>query len=205
MRQGGGSGSSTVDDGEGNEPDGTTRVQTQSWRPLHRHLVGERRGPQVAPDPVHGAVPSRGRRGARTSVSAAAAPVAAYVGDLEKNFACTPPGEPVSAVAGTASLPPKADGRQRPLGIPALEDKIVQGVVAEVFNAICEADFLNCSHGFRPARSPHDALRTVHAAIMGERMNWVVDADIRDFSANSTACGWNGWSSTGSPIRAFFG
>jgi len=76
---------------------------------------------------------------------------------------------------------PKADGRQRPLGNPALEDKIVQGAVAQVLNAIYEADFLDCSHGFRPARSPHGALRTVHAAIMGERVNWVVDADIRDF------------------------
>jgi group II intron reverse transcriptase/maturase len=76
---------------------------------------------------------------------------------------------------------PKADGRQRPLGIPALEDKIVQGAVAEVLNAIYEADFLDCSHGFRPDRSPHGALRTVHAAVMGERVNWVVDADIRDF------------------------
>lgn len=66
---------------------------------------------------------------------------------------------------------PKANGRQRPLGIPALEDKIVQGAVAEVLNAIYEADFLDCSHGFRPARSPHDALRTVHAAIMWERVN----------------------------------
>lgn len=54
---------------------------------------------------------------------------------------------------------PKADGGQRPLGILALEDKIVQGAVAEVLSAIYEADFLDCSHGFRPGRSAHQALR----------------------------------------------
>jgi group II intron reverse transcriptase/maturase len=76
---------------------------------------------------------------------------------------------------------PKADGGQRPLGIPALEDKIVQGAVAEVLTAIYEADFHDISFGFRPGRSPHGALRTVHAAIMTERVSWVVDADIRNF------------------------
>jgi RNA-directed DNA polymerase len=58
----------------------------------------------------------------------------------------------------TGMSAPTADGRQRPLGIPALEDKIIQGSVAELLNAICEADFPDCSHGFRPARSPHGAL-----------------------------------------------
>jgi hypothetical protein len=53
---------------------------------------------------------------------------------------------------------PKSDGGLRPLGIPALEDKIVQGAVAEVLNAVYEADFLGFSHGFRPGRSPHSAL-----------------------------------------------
>jgi retron-type reverse transcriptase len=56
---------------------------------------------------------------------------------------------------------PKADGRQRPLGIPALEDKLVQGVTAEVLNAIYEEDFLGFSYGFRPGRGPHNALDTV--------------------------------------------
>ena len=76
---------------------------------------------------------------------------------------------------------PKADGGQRPLGIPALEDKIVQGAVAEVLSAIYEADFLDCSYGFRPGRNAHQALRTVHDAIMTERVNWVFEADIRKF------------------------
>ena len=76
---------------------------------------------------------------------------------------------------------PKADGGQRPLGITALEDKIVQSAVAEILNAVYEADFRDCSHGFRPWRSAHGALRAVHASIMTERVNWVVDADIRNF------------------------
>lgn len=75
----------------------------------------------------------------------------------------------------------KADGGQRPLGVPALEDKIVQGAVAEVLSAVYEADFLECSYGFRPARSAHQALRAVHDAVMTERVNWVFDADIRSF------------------------
>ena len=76
---------------------------------------------------------------------------------------------------------PKADGGRRPLGILALEDKIVQGAVAEVLSAVYEADFLDCSFGFRPGRSPHQALRTVHDAIMGERVGWIVECDIRNF------------------------
>ena len=76
---------------------------------------------------------------------------------------------------------PKADGGRRPLGITTLEDKIVQSAVAEVLNAVYEADFRDCSHGFRPRRRPHDALRDVRKAIMTERVNWVVDADIRNF------------------------
>ena len=75
---------------------------------------------------------------------------------------------------------PKADGGHRALGILAIEDKIVQGAVAEVLNAIYEADFHNTSFGFRPGRSAHDALRAVHAAIITERVGWVVDADIRN-------------------------
>ena len=61
---------------------------------------------------------------------------------------------------------PKPDGGQRPLGIPALEDKIVQGAVAEVLNAIYEVDFVGFSYGFRPGRSPHQALRALHTALM---------------------------------------
>ena len=61
---------------------------------------------------------------------------------------------------------PKADGGRRPLGIPALEDKIVQGAVAEVLSAIYEVDFLGFSYGFRPGRNPHQALSSLHTAIM---------------------------------------
>lgn len=75
---------------------------------------------------------------------------------------------------------PKADGRQRPLGIAALEDKIVQHAVVTVLNAIYEEDFLGFSYGFRPGRGPHDALDALWVGIMRKRVNWVLDADIRD-------------------------
>jgi RNA-directed DNA polymerase len=76
---------------------------------------------------------------------------------------------------------PKADGRQRPLGIASLEDKIVQRAVVEVLNAIYEVDFLGFSYGFRPGRGPHDALDALTVGIERKRVNWVLDADIRDF------------------------
>jgi RNA-directed DNA polymerase len=76
---------------------------------------------------------------------------------------------------------PKPDGRQRPLGIASLEDKIVQRAVAEVLNAIYEVDFRGFSYGFRPGRKPHDALDALAAGIYSRRVNWVLDADIRDF------------------------
>lgn len=76
---------------------------------------------------------------------------------------------------------PKADGGNRGLGLPALEDKIVQSAVAEVLNAIYEADFYGFSHGFRPGRSAHGALETLARATMTQRVNWVLDFDIRSF------------------------
>ena len=76
---------------------------------------------------------------------------------------------------------PKADGRLRPLGIAALEDKIVQRAVVEVLNAIYETDFLGFSYGFRPGRGPHDALDALSVGIWRKKVNWVLDADIRDF------------------------
>ena len=76
---------------------------------------------------------------------------------------------------------PKADGRQRPLGVPTLEDKIVQRAVVEVLNAIYEVDFLGFSYGFRPRRSPHRALDALTVGIQMRRVNWVLDADIRSF------------------------
>ena len=76
---------------------------------------------------------------------------------------------------------PKADGRQRPLGIATLEDKIVQRAVVEVLNAIYEGDFLGFSYGFRPGRSPHDALDALAVGVKRKKVNWVLDADLRDF------------------------
>jgi group II intron reverse transcriptase/maturase len=76
---------------------------------------------------------------------------------------------------------PKADGGQRPLGVPALEDKIVQRAVVEVLNAIYETDFLGFSYGFRPKRSAHDALDALAVGLMKRKVSWVLDADIRGF------------------------
>jgi group II intron reverse transcriptase/maturase len=76
---------------------------------------------------------------------------------------------------------PKADGRQRPLGVPALEDKLVQRAVVEVLNAIYDTDFLGFSYGFRPGRSPHDALDALSTGLLTKKVNWVLDADIRSF------------------------
>src|SRR6059036_852996 len=76
---------------------------------------------------------------------------------------------------------PKADGRLRPLGVPALEDKLVQRAVVAVLNAIYEVDFLGFSYGFRPGRSPHQALDALTVGITMKKVNWVLDADIRGF------------------------
>src|SRR3954454_3154282 len=75
----------------------------------------------------------------------------------------------------------KADGRLRPLGVAALEDKILQRAVVEVLNAIYEADFLGFSYGFRPGRSPHHALDALSVGIVRKKVNWVLDADFREF------------------------
>jgi RNA-directed DNA polymerase len=76
---------------------------------------------------------------------------------------------------------PKADGKQRPLAIAALEDKIVQGAIVMVLNAIYEGDFCGFSYGFRPGRGPHDALDALCVAIDKRKVNWIVDADIQNF------------------------
>jgi|HubBroStandDraft_2_1064218.scaffolds.fasta_scaffold62523_1 RNA-directed DNA polymerase len=76
---------------------------------------------------------------------------------------------------------PKSDGRQRPLGVPTLEDKIVQRATVDVLNAIYEKDFLGYSYGFRPGRSQHDALDALALGTWARRVNWVLDADIRSF------------------------
>jgi group II intron reverse transcriptase/maturase len=76
---------------------------------------------------------------------------------------------------------PKADGRQRPLGIASLEDKLVQRAVVEVLNPIYETDFLGFSYGFRPGRSQHDALDALAVAIRTKKVKWVLDADVRGY------------------------
>jgi len=76
---------------------------------------------------------------------------------------------------------PKPDGRQRPLGVTALEDKVVQRATVEVLNAIYEADFLGYSYGFRPGRNQHKALDAVYAGLVVSKVDYVLDADIRDF------------------------
>lgn len=76
---------------------------------------------------------------------------------------------------------PKADGKQRPIGVPALEDKIVQRATVAVLNAIYEEDFVGFSYGFRPRRSQHNALDALVVGINTKKVNWVLDADIRGF------------------------
>jgi hypothetical protein len=76
---------------------------------------------------------------------------------------------------------PKADGRQRPLGIASIEDKIVQQAVVTVLSAIYDEDFLGFSYGFRPGRGQHNALDALTVGIKSRKVNWIVDADIRSF------------------------
>jgi RNA-directed DNA polymerase len=76
---------------------------------------------------------------------------------------------------------PKADGRQRPLGVASLEDKVVQRALVEVLNAIYEPDFLGFSYGFRPGRSQHDALDATVVGVERRKVSWVLDADVADF------------------------
>ncbi len=76
---------------------------------------------------------------------------------------------------------PKADGRQRPLAVAALENKIVQGACVMVLGAIYEEDFLGFSYGFRPGRGPHDASDALAVAISSRKVNFILDADVRDF------------------------
>jgi retron-type reverse transcriptase len=83
---------------------------------------------------------------------------------------------------------PKADGQQRPLGVAAVEDKIVQQAVVTILNQIYEEDFKGFSYGFRPGRSPHQALDALSVAIQKRRVNWVLDADIRDFLDRASYC-----------------
>src|ERR1700757_3073681 len=107
-----------------------------------------------------------------------------YEADLERNLADLH--ERVQRGAYRA-LPsrrqyiPKPDGRQRPLAIAALEDKIVQRATVALLNAIYEEDFLGFSYGFRPGRCAHDALDALFVGINSTKVNWILDADIRSF------------------------
>ena len=83
---------------------------------------------------------------------------------------------------------PKADGRQRPLGIASIEDKIVQQAVVTVLSAIYEEDFLGFSYGFRPGRGQHNALDALTAGIKSRSVNWIADADIRSFLDRMPYC-----------------
>jgi retron-type reverse transcriptase len=82
----------------------------------------------------------------------------------------------------------KADGRPRPLGIPTLEDKLVQRTTVEVLHTIYETDFLGFSYGFRPGRSPHQALDALYTGLLTKKVNWVLDLDIRGFLDAATYC-----------------
>jgi group II intron reverse transcriptase/maturase len=78
-------------------------------------------------------------------------------------------------------IPKPGSNQKRPLGIPAYEDKIIQLAVSKILSSIYEQDFLDCSYGFRPGRSAHDALRRLNDIIMTKKINWIVDADISGF------------------------
>src|SRR5262249_19036168 len=84
---------------------------------------------------------------------------------------------------------PKADGRQRPLEVTTLEDKLVQRATVEVLNAIYETDFLDFSYKFRPRRSQHHALDALYAGLLTRKVNWVLDVDVRGFF-DSIDHGW---------------
>lgn len=107
-----------------------------------------------------------------------------YGKELERNLqdlSCRLKRGAYRAKAVRRSYLPKADGGRRPLGVPSLEDKIVQRATVEVLNAIYEEDFLGFSYGFRPGRSAHDALDALSVAIHGRKVSWVLDTDIKGF------------------------
>jgi len=78
-------------------------------------------------------------------------------------------------------IPKPGTTKKRPLGVPAIEDKVVQAALTRVIGAIYEADFLDCSYGYRPGRSQHDALAALGRTIQRQKVSWVVEADIRGF------------------------
>ena len=83
---------------------------------------------------------------------------------------------------------PKASGQTRPIGIAAFEDKLVQGALRELLEAVYEQDFLDCSYGFRPGRSAHDAVRALDRAVHQRQVHWILEADIVAFLDRSSQC-----------------
>lgn len=79
---------------------------------------------------------------------------------------------------------PKVNGKLRPLGIPSYEDKLVQGVMSDILNEIYECKFLGCSYAFRPNRNCHQTLREINQRIMINKVNYILDCDIKGFFDN---------------------
>jgi RNA-directed DNA polymerase len=100
---------------------------------------------------------------------------------------------------------PKPYGRQRPLGVAALEDKVVQQAVVTILNHIYEEDFRGFSYGFRPGRSQHQALDALYVGITRKKVNWILDCDIRAFSTIYRTINSSSSSSIVSPTAAFSG
>lgn len=178
---------------EGSPPD-AAKGQTQRWHPLLPHLlwvnaVARRDGQARFTALLHHVdvealtrAFKRQRRGASPGVDRVT--VDEYEQNLEDNLQRlherVHSGQYWPKPARRVYIP-KADGGKRGLGLPALEDTIVQSAVAEVLNAIYEADFSGFSYGFRPGRSPHGALASLDKALMTQRVNWVLDCDIHTF------------------------
>jgi retron-type reverse transcriptase len=115
----------------------------------------------------------------------------AYAADLERNLtdlhARVHRGA-YRALLSRRTYIPKADGRQRPLAVAALEDKIVQRATVAVLNSIYEEEFLEFSYGFRPKRGQHDALDALVVGITSKRVNFILDADVRSFLDRVSYC-----------------
>ena len=175
-------------------PQEAAKGQTQRWQPLLPHLLrvnaAARRAGQTRFTALLHHVDVAALRRAFKRQRRAASPgvdrvtVDEYEQNLEENLRClharVHSGQYWPKPVLRAYIP-KADGGKRGLGLPALEDKIVQSAVAEVLNAIYEADFYGFSYGFRPGRSPHGTLASLDKALMTQRVNWVLDFDIQTF------------------------
>src|SRR5215468_6673684 len=114
-----------------------------------------------------------------------------YAADLEQNLAdlhARVHSGAYRALPSRRVYIPKADGKQRPLGIAALEDKIVQAAVVAILTPIYEAEFLGFSYGFRPRRNQHQALDALAFGIGKRRINWILDADIQSFLDRASYC-----------------